>query len=247
MINIGLNSLNPEPLSWDEAVRMARQTNRNILVRYSAEWCLPCRVFEQSVLNQEEVITTLTRDYIYVYADFDNPADQHLFRNYKINAVPGLTVLNPALDLLYSKTGALSKDELLTVLEKYKNLNITPATNGLTAEKRPLNISLENSNKSSPSKENSGIEIDKITDLDYQSGLPHIIQLGAFKLAQNALNFSQKMSKQLNMRVGHKLNQQNGLYYVFLEDFDDGNHFDETLIFLTDNKIEYLIKPVIQN
>ena len=247
MINIGLNSLNPETLSWDEAVRVARETNRNILVRYSAEWCLPCRVFEQSVLNQEEVITRLNRDYIYVYADFDNPVDQHLFRNYNINAVPGLTVLNPALDLLYSKTGALSKDELLTVLEKYKNLNITPATYGQIEEKRPSSISMENSNKSLQSKKKSGYEIDKITDLDHQSAIPHIIQLGAFKLARNALNYSQKMSNQLNVRVGHRLNPLNGLYYVLLEDFDDGDHFVEILTFLTENKIDYLIKPVIQN
>jgi protein disulfide-isomerase len=77
----------------DAAKVEAGQTNRLLLLHFTARWCGPCRVLEQTVLSQPQVGAAVERDYVPVKIDIDaSPALANMFR---VENVPFEVVLTP--------------------------------------------------------------------------------------------------------------------------------------------------------
>lgn len=57
---------NPLP----EAIDRARQENKRLYVEFYADWCVPCKIFEEKVLNRPEVKAVLAK-FVVVKLDYD--------------------------------------------------------------------------------------------------------------------------------------------------------------------------------
>ena len=98
------------------AVKKAKSENKRIFVDFGAEWCMPCKTMDKQVLSDSMVKNFLLKDYICLKLDFDD--DKSLMKKYSVKTFPKFLILSKNGELIYSWTGASSKE---TFLNKFKS------------------------------------------------------------------------------------------------------------------------------
>ncbi len=92
-----------EGLRWESdlqsAQKLARQTNRLVLIHFGGPWCGPCQMLEQRVFSQPGFGRELNADYVAVKVD-PHVAPQ-IARKYGIERVPTDVVTTPSGQLIY--------------------------------------------------------------------------------------------------------------------------------------------------
>ncbi|HUT13827.1 MAG TPA: HEAT repeat domain-containing protein [Thermoguttaceae bacterium] len=109
----------PQALPWltdlKSGHRQALADGRPVLVRVGAEWCLVCRRLEGEI-QKADVQAELAR-WTLVYLDADRSAED--LRELNVTAVPALRVRTPGGQLLESRDGDLSAEELAAWLKEH--------------------------------------------------------------------------------------------------------------------------------
>ncbi len=78
----------------DAAKRLGAQTNRFVLVHFSAPWCKPCLRLEKEVLSKPELGDALAESFVAVKLNADNfPATA---RQYGVTSLPADVILSPS-------------------------------------------------------------------------------------------------------------------------------------------------------
>ncbi|MEZ5489310.1 MAG: thioredoxin domain-containing protein [Gammaproteobacteria bacterium] len=93
----------------DSALSAALQTEKLVLVDFSAEWCAACKVLEAQVFSDASVIEAL-QNYIFVEVDTDTFPEST--KNYNVVGMPTLIVLDSEGDELYRNVGLITPEEL---------------------------------------------------------------------------------------------------------------------------------------
>lgn len=78
----------------NSALAEAKTQDKKVLLRFSADWCPPCKVMDIRVWPNESIQSELASNYIAVSSDIDEKANQILAAKYKINSVPALLLLD---------------------------------------------------------------------------------------------------------------------------------------------------------
>jgi len=95
-----------EGLRWEtdlpSAQRLARETNRLVLIHFGGPWCPPCQMLEQKVFSQPGFGRELTADYVAVKID-SNASEQNyaIAKQYGIERVPADVISTPAGQVIY--------------------------------------------------------------------------------------------------------------------------------------------------
>jgi thiol-disulfide isomerase/thioredoxin len=83
----------PPPL--DEAIAQAASENKPLVLEFGADWCKPCRHFEQSVLPRADVKTAL-QHVVFVRYDIDESPGDLIAKQLDVVGVPTFVVLDGA-------------------------------------------------------------------------------------------------------------------------------------------------------
>lgn len=87
-----------DDIAWqsdlNSALSDAKKQNKKILLRFSADWCPPCRVMDIRVWPDPSIQSVLTKNYIPVIADVDEESSKELARKYRLAGVPTLIILD---------------------------------------------------------------------------------------------------------------------------------------------------------
>ena len=90
-------AMGQQPLHWDATIESAkvaaRQSNRLVLVLFSAPWCTPCHHLENEIRNQPGAVAALEANFVPVKINFDyypNTAKQ-----YGVTRLPTTVILAP--------------------------------------------------------------------------------------------------------------------------------------------------------
>jgi thiol-disulfide isomerase/thioredoxin/YHS domain-containing protein len=90
-------------LRWESdlqsAQKLARQTDRLVLIHFGGPWCGPCQMLEQRVFSQPGFGRELNADYVAVKVDPHIAPE--IARNYGIDRVPTDVVTTPSGQLIY--------------------------------------------------------------------------------------------------------------------------------------------------
>ena len=90
-------------LRWESdlqsAQKLARQTNRLVLIHFGGPWCGPCQMLEQRVFSQPGFGRELNADYVAVKVD--PHVAPEIARKYGIERVPTDVVTTPSGQLIY--------------------------------------------------------------------------------------------------------------------------------------------------
>lgn len=106
----------------DETLAEAKLQNKLVLLRFTADWCAPCRVMDARVWPDASVQTALSDKYLIVKIDIDIKASQIMTQNYGVRSVPTLIVLKGNGDEI--KRGRfMSSRELTSFLESTAQTN----------------------------------------------------------------------------------------------------------------------------
>jgi thiol:disulfide interchange protein len=88
-----------ETMKWrtdlDAALADAGRQHKLVLLRFTAEWCAPCRVMDAKAWPDKAVQAVLADQYLAVKSDVDAEAGRALGQKYGIQGIPALILLDP--------------------------------------------------------------------------------------------------------------------------------------------------------
>ena len=80
---------------------------------FSADWCGPCKVFKPVVQQTSQELGVAVN---YINVDYD----ASLTQKYSITSVPTIMVTNDQGEILYRKSGVMSRDQLISMFNQFK-------------------------------------------------------------------------------------------------------------------------------
>lgn len=117
---VALNSASAEThenewlTDYQDALKIAQQQQKPILLHFYATWCGPCRSMDRQVLHTADVKQILGVDVIGVKIDSDkNPA---IIKKFGIGSLPSDIVIDPDGNVLYRGSGFKSKNSYISMI-----------------------------------------------------------------------------------------------------------------------------------
>lgn len=80
---------------------------------FSADWCGPCKVFKPVVQQTSQELGVAVN---YINVDYDASFTQ----KYSITSVPTIIVADNQGEVVYRKSGVLSRDQLISMFNQFK-------------------------------------------------------------------------------------------------------------------------------
>lgn len=130
-------------IDWEKdytaALKIAKETNKPMLLAFSAAWCLPCRKMEQTFWNRADV-RAFSTDIVFVKFDFDS--DIEIRDKYGVKGVPNVVFTDSWGEVIDTHIG-FGQNADKVIVEKMTNLpkNFAPLSSaGADREKEPRNL-----------------------------------------------------------------------------------------------------------
>lgn len=108
----------------------AKTSGQKIFVSFSADWCLPCKIMEESLYNDSEIASFLNENFTSIKADVDSNSGNLWNELYNVNSLPTVLFAFEDGNEIERFNGNLTKqqflDKLKIVLEKDRYVPIVP-------------------------------------------------------------------------------------------------------------------------
>jgi thiol-disulfide isomerase/thioredoxin len=113
-------SANAESLIWETSLERAAQTaaqsNRLVLVHFSASWCAPCKWMDAEVFSLPEVAAHIQANYVAVKLDVDQ--NQDLVKKYGVAGLPTDLILTPRGEVVSMAQGRADSGQYVARLNQ---------------------------------------------------------------------------------------------------------------------------------
>ena len=106
---------------FDSAQRQAVESDKPIILYFTATWCSPCRIMKRQVWADEQVMALVNAQFIPVAIDLDNADDAAVATRYKVKGAPVTIVTDAQGNALNWRAGRISKSEFLDLLKLSKS------------------------------------------------------------------------------------------------------------------------------
>lgn len=107
----------------ESAQKLAYNSDKNIMVFFTAEWCSPCRIMKREVFADNEVMKAINSNVVPVEINIDNPNNQELVKQYNIRATPTTLFINSDGKVIDYAVGKVGKTKFLEMLVNQKGLS----------------------------------------------------------------------------------------------------------------------------
>lgn len=111
-----------ENLSFKEALKLAKKTNKLLFVDAYTSWCGPCKKMDKEVFPQEKVGDYFNSKFINVKYDMEKGEGIQIAKRYGVVAYPTYLLIRPDGVLQYSISGFKSSDDLIAEVKKGTNV-----------------------------------------------------------------------------------------------------------------------------
>lgn len=121
--------------SFVSAKQKAASEGKLIFVDFTARWCLPCQMMDQTTFNDELLADYLASSYVPVKVDIDDFDGFALKEQYEIQALPSILIFNSAGELLDRHQEAMGATKMKEMLIRYdhpdnKKISAVPTHQG---------------------------------------------------------------------------------------------------------------------
>jgi protein disulfide-isomerase len=107
-------------VNWAEdfstAQQLASSSEKPILLFFTAEWCVPCRIMKREVFADPEVVKVINARLIPLAIYADDPGAAQLFEHYNIGGTPITIVTDAAGEVIDYAVGGIDKSEFLELI-----------------------------------------------------------------------------------------------------------------------------------
>lgn len=109
--------------NYATAQQQAVDSDKPIIIFFTAKWCSPCRIMKREVWADEQVMATVNKAFIPVTIDVDNPDAAATLIRYGVGATPTTVFTDSKGNVLQQKQGRIGKADFLELLGR-----LSPAT-----------------------------------------------------------------------------------------------------------------------
>jgi protein disulfide-isomerase len=99
------------------AQRQAVQSDKQIILFFTGEWCVPCRIMKRNVWADDLVAATVNDKFVPVMIDVDYRGAADALRRYNVGSTPKTIITDPDGNVLRQNEGGMSKAEFLGLLQ----------------------------------------------------------------------------------------------------------------------------------
>jgi thioredoxin 1 len=107
-------------VAWAENITLAQQraadSDKPIILYFTGDWCVPCRIMKRQVWADEEVTALVNDQFIPVALDVDDPENAALMERYSIVGPPVIIVTDAEGNALRWRAGGMNKTDFLELL-----------------------------------------------------------------------------------------------------------------------------------
>ncbi|HBK46730.1 MAG TPA: dihydroneopterin aldolase, partial [Xanthomonadaceae bacterium] len=137
----------PDAIAWrqgdvDDALNEARDSGKPVLLYWGAVWCPPCNKLK-ATLFKDPAFVALTRGFVPVYLDGDQPGAQAWGERFGVRGYPTLIVLSPQREEITRLAGGNDSAALTEALKRAAGRRSSVARVLDTALKTPASLQPE--------------------------------------------------------------------------------------------------------
>ena len=110
----------PNKIAWVEgfavAGMQAREKDKPIILYFTGEWCVPCRIMKRQVWADPQVMAKINEQFIPVEIDVGDRENASLLDRYNVKGSPVTIITDPSGNAKTWRAGGLGKSEFLDFL-----------------------------------------------------------------------------------------------------------------------------------
>jgi protein disulfide-isomerase len=103
------------------ARELANSSDKNMLLFFTGEWCVPCRIMKRNVFGDKEIMKAINSQVVPVMINIDDHNAEELVKQYNIGTTPITIFTDPQGKVLDYAVGKIGKTKFLEML---KNLGV---------------------------------------------------------------------------------------------------------------------------
>lgn len=99
-------------------LNQVRNQGKKILVSFTAEWCTPCKIMDESIFNDQEIASIINDNFIAIKADVDSVKGNEWNELYNANYLPTTIFTLESGNEIERLNGTPNRDDFLNLLKK---------------------------------------------------------------------------------------------------------------------------------
>ncbi len=108
-------------LSYEEAIAFAKKNKKSFFIDFTADWCFPCKVMDDTVFSDYNVIDYTKKNYIALQLDVNDFDAMVLRSEHKVKSLPTVLFFNYKGKLIGRVEGLQTGSKFIEELRKYVN------------------------------------------------------------------------------------------------------------------------------
>lgn len=98
----------------------AAREDKYLLLTFSADWCMPCKVMEETVFKDNQIVSHLNEHFVEMKVDIDDFDGINLKQHFKVERVPTFIMLNKNDEIVGRYSRSMSTEKMLKILKNYR-------------------------------------------------------------------------------------------------------------------------------
>jgi thioredoxin 1 len=112
--------------NYTTAHQQAVESDKPIILFFTAKWCSPCRIMKRNVWADEQVMNTVNSAFIPVTIEVDDPVSAAALSRYRIGVTPTTIITDPQGKVLARIEARMDKTNFLELLRRLNSSAAPP-------------------------------------------------------------------------------------------------------------------------
>lgn len=109
---------------FTSAQQKASQSGKPIILFFTGDWCVPCRIMKRTVWADEQVTASVNKSFIPVMIEVGDPDSAATCIRYGVGFTPNTIITDPQGNVLQQKAGGIVKADFLEMLRSSSGVGL---------------------------------------------------------------------------------------------------------------------------